>query len=106
VRPHAAGMRAGGGAQAACQPVIHHSLGTPVWPASSSLCSCMNHSKRLQALVQHFHPGTMSTEEYDLVTIGAGSGGVRASRLAAGQYGAKVRWGDEVRVCAVRRVRR
>lgn len=30
------------------------------------------------------------SEEYDLVTIGAGSGGVRASRLAAGQYGAKV----------------
>ena len=29
--------------------------------------------------------------EYDLVTIGAGSGGVRASRLAAGTYGAKVR---------------
>lgn len=29
--------------------------------------------------------------EYDLVTIGAGSGGVRASRLAAGVYGAKVR---------------
>ncbi|EFN53075.1 hypothetical protein CHLNCDRAFT_137376 [Chlorella variabilis] len=30
------------------------------------------------------------SEEYDLVTIGAGSGGVRASRLAAGLYGAKV----------------
>lgn len=30
------------------------------------------------------------SEEYDLVTIGAGSGGVRASRLAAGTYGAKV----------------
>lgn len=29
--------------------------------------------------------------DYDLVTIGAGSGGVRASRLAAGNYGAKVR---------------
>lgn len=28
--------------------------------------------------------------EYDLVTIGAGSGGVRASRVAAGTYGAKV----------------
>lgn len=28
--------------------------------------------------------------EYDLVTIGAGSGGVRASRIAAGTYGAKV----------------
>lgn len=29
-------------------------------------------------------------EQYDLVTIGAGSGGVRASRLAAGVYGQKV----------------
>ena len=29
--------------------------------------------------------------EYDLVTIGAGSGGVRASRVSAGSYGAKVR---------------
>ncbi len=28
--------------------------------------------------------------EYDLVTIGAGSGGVRASRLAAPKYGRKV----------------
>ena len=28
--------------------------------------------------------------EYDLVTIGAGSGGVRASRVAAKVYGAKV----------------
>jgi hypothetical protein len=27
--------------------------------------------------------------EYDLVTIGAGSGGVRASRVSAGTYGAK-----------------
>ncbi len=27
--------------------------------------------------------------EYDLVTIGAGSGGVRASRMAAATYGAK-----------------
>ncbi len=29
-------------------------------------------------------------EEYDLVTLGAGSGGVRASRFAATLYGAKV----------------
>ena len=28
--------------------------------------------------------------EYDLVTIGAGSGGVRASRVSAATYGAKV----------------
>jgi pyruvate/2-oxoglutarate dehydrogenase complex dihydrolipoamide dehydrogenase (E3) component len=28
--------------------------------------------------------------EFDLVTIGAGSGGVRASRVAAATYGAKV----------------
>lgn len=31
-----------------------------------------------------------SDMEYDLVTIGAGSGGVRASRVSAGVYGAKV----------------
>ncbi len=29
-------------------------------------------------------------QEYDLVTIGAGSGGTRASRFAAQYYGAKV----------------
>jgi glutathione reductase (NADPH) len=29
-------------------------------------------------------------DEYDLVTIGAGSGGVRASRFSAQTYGAKV----------------
>lgn len=33
----------------------------------------------------------MNTFEYDLVTIGAGSGGVRASRVASKVYGAKVR---------------
>lgn len=27
--------------------------------------------------------------DYDLVTIGAGSGGVRAARMASGTYGAK-----------------
>jgi glutathione reductase (NADPH) len=32
----------------------------------------------------------MAEMEYDLVTIGAGSGGVRASRVAAKVYGAKV----------------
>jgi hypothetical protein len=31
--------------------------------------------------------------DYDLVTLGAGSGGVRASRLAASAYGARVRTG-------------
>jgi glutathione reductase (NADPH) len=33
---------------------------------------------------------TAPVEEYDLVTIGAGSGGTRASRFAAQQHGAKV----------------
>eukprot|EP00889_Picochlorum_renovo_P005272 jgi/Picre1/32302/NNA_007648.t1 len=33
---------------------------------------------------------SMNTFEYDLVTIGAGSGGVRASRVASKVYGAKV----------------
>lgn len=31
-----------------------------------------------------------SSFDYDLVTIGAGSGGVRASRVASKVYGAKV----------------
>ncbi|MBB4287284.1 glutathione-disulfide reductase [Roseospira goensis] len=32
----------------------------------------------------------MATYDYDLITIGAGSGGVRASRIAASWYGARV----------------
>lgn len=32
----------------------------------------------------------MSEYEYDLITIGAGSGGTRASRIAAQSYKAKV----------------
>jgi len=32
----------------------------------------------------------MAEYDYDLITIGAGSGGVRASRVAAGQFGARV----------------
>ena len=46
----------------------------------------------------------MSTYDYDLFTIGAGSGGVRASRLAA-SYGAKVGVAEEFRVggtCVIR----
>lgn len=39
----------------------------------------------------------MSRYDYDLITIGAGSGGVRASRLA-GRYGAKVAVVEELRV--------
>ena len=31
-----------------------------------------------------------NSEEYDLITLGAGSGGVRASRFSAQLYGAKV----------------
>ena len=43
--------------------------------------------------------------DYDLITIGAGSGGVRASRLA-GKYGAKVAVIEESRyggTCVMRR---
>ncbi|MEZ5921457.1 MAG: glutathione-disulfide reductase [Parvularculaceae bacterium] len=46
----------------------------------------------------------MSTYDYDLFTIGAGSGGVRASRLAA-TYGARVAVAEEYRVggtCVIR----
>ena len=34
--------------------------------------------------------GSLENYEYDLVTIGAGSGGTRASRISAQHYGAKV----------------
>jgi glutathione reductase (NADPH) len=46
----------------------------------------------------------MAQYDYDLFTIGAGSGGVRASRIAAG-YGAKVAVAEEYRVggtCVIR----
>ncbi len=46
----------------------------------------------------------MAEYDYDLLTIGAGSGGVRASRVAAG-YGAKVAVAEEYRVggtCVIR----
>ena len=39
----------------------------------------------------------MARYDYDLITIGAGSGGVRASRLA-GRYGARVAVAEELRV--------
>jgi len=46
----------------------------------------------------------MSQEEYDLFVIGAGSGGVRAARIAAG-HGARVAIAEEFRVggtCVIR----
>ncbi|MCB1543667.1 MAG: FAD-dependent oxidoreductase, partial [Rhodoblastus sp.] len=46
----------------------------------------------------------MSTFDYDLFVIGAGSGGVRAARIAAG-YGAKVAVAEEFRIggtCVIR----
>ncbi|MEG9861958.1 MAG: glutathione-disulfide reductase [Parvularculales bacterium] len=46
----------------------------------------------------------MTTYDYDLFTIGAGSGGVRASRMAA-QYGARVAIAEEYRIggtCVIR----
>src|SRR5687767_15563820 len=46
----------------------------------------------------------MAEYDYDLFTIGAGSGGVRAARIAAG-YGAKVAVAEEYRVggtCVIR----
>src|SRR5688572_24704110 len=46
----------------------------------------------------------MADYDYDLFTIGAGSGGVRASRIAAG-YGAKAAIAEEFRVggtCVIR----
>ena len=46
----------------------------------------------------------MTTYDYDLFVIGAGSGGVRAARIAA-QHGAKVAVAEEYRVggtCVIR----
>ena len=46
----------------------------------------------------------MSDFDYDLFVIGAGSGGVRAARIAAG-YGAKVAVAEEFRIggtCVIR----
>ena len=46
----------------------------------------------------------MSGYDYDLITIGAGSGGVRATRMAA-SYGAKAAVVEEFRVggtCVIR----
>ncbi|SDE37277.1 glutathione-disulfide reductase [Rhodospira trueperi] len=40
----------------------------------------------------------MATYDYDLITLGAGSGGVRASRVAASQYGARVAIVESTRV--------
>ncbi len=43
--------------------------------------------------------------DYDLFVIGGGSGGVRAARIAAGEYGAKVALAEEYRVggtCVIR----
>lgn len=45
------------------------------------------------------------TFDYDLFVIGGGSGGVRAARLAAGQYGARVGLAEEYRLggtCVIR----
>jgi len=47
----------------------------------------------------------MSTFDYDLFVIGGGSGGVRAARVAAGEYGAKVGLAEEDRyggTCVIR----
>lgn len=47
----------------------------------------------------------MTTYDYDLFVIGAGSGGVRAARLASGLYGAKAAIAEEHRVggtCVIR----
>jgi glutathione reductase (NADPH) len=46
----------------------------------------------------------MTSYDYDLITVGAGSGGVRASRIAA-KHGAKVLIAEEYRVggtCVIR----
>ena len=45
------------------------------------------------------------TFDYDLFVIGGGSGGVRAARIAAGEYGARVALAEESRMggtCVIR----
>lgn len=47
----------------------------------------------------------MPTFDYDLFVIGGGSGGVRAARIASGEYGAKVAMAEEYRMggtCVIR----
>ena len=61
---------------------------------------------RLHALSNHLTMAKNGDYDYDLVTLGAGSGGVRASRLAASAYGARVRagwWGPSL--CPLKFVR-
>ena len=47
----------------------------------------------------------MTDFDYDLFVIGGGSGGVRAARIASGEYGAKVGLAEESRMggtCVIR----
>lgn len=55
-------------------------------------------------IVSLAYAGSMSSHDFDLLVIGAGSGGVRASRIAAG-HGARVAVAEEFRVggtCVIR----
>jgi glycerol-3-phosphate dehydrogenase len=57
------------------------------------LCEAPTYIHRRMTINQ----GTSMTGSYDLVVIGAGSGGVRAARMAA-TYGARVAIIEELRV--------
>lgn len=59
-------------------------------PGLLALSSTTRAAARFRSHTAVFACSTMAAKEYDLVTIGAGSGGVRASRFAAQYYNAKV----------------
>lgn len=63
-----------------------------------------DHHIRLARWARLAYAGAMSKHDFDLLVIGAGSGGVRASRIAAG-HGARVAVAEEYRVggtCVIR----
>jgi hypothetical protein len=62
----------------------HHDA-TPAQPIADPVTSIALHTRSLSTARI-----SMDNFEYDLVTIGAGSGGVRASRFAAANYKKKV----------------
>lgn len=60
-------------------------------PTRRKLCRRETCEEHLPLRAQHTGDmGSLENYDYDLVTIGAGSGGTRASRISAQHYGAKV----------------
>lgn len=90
LRRAASGRRSPSAAGAAAAPALRHLAASPLarMPASRRALSV-----RAEAAANGNGNGANGADksyDYDLFCIGAGSGGVRASRVAAGTYGAKV----------------